>query len=123
VLEQFVKKSIISVHNFHTPVLRWITEMDDSIHKYCVVSLFWTFYLLFARIGQHVHAFLVIIIMPHCSTAYVYAAYCYRPSSMVCMSVGLSVCLSVTLMSPAKLAEPIEMPFGLRTRVGPGNHV
>ena len=26
-------------------------------------------------------------------------------------------------MSPAKKAEPIEMPFGLWTRVGPGNHV
>jgi len=26
-------------------------------------------------------------------------------------------------VSPAKPAEPIEMPFGLRTRVGPGNHV
>ena len=26
-------------------------------------------------------------------------------------------------MNPAKTAEPIEIPFGLRTRVGPGNHV
>jgi len=26
-------------------------------------------------------------------------------------------------VSPAKTAAPIEMPFGLRTRVGPGNHV
>ena len=26
-------------------------------------------------------------------------------------------------MSPARTAEPIEMPFGLRTPVGPGNHV
>ena len=26
-------------------------------------------------------------------------------------------------MSPAKTAEPIEIPFGLRTQVGPGNHV
>ena len=26
-------------------------------------------------------------------------------------------------MSAAKTAEPIEMPFGLRTRVGLGNHV
>ena len=26
-------------------------------------------------------------------------------------------------MSPAETAEPIEMPFGLRTQVGPGNHV
>ena len=30
--------------------------------------------------------------MPHCSTKYVDAAYCYRPSSVVCLSVGLSVC-------------------------------
>jgi len=30
---------------------------------------------------------------------------------------------SVTLVSPYKMAEPIDMPFGLRTRVGPGNHV
>ena len=37
--------------------------------------------------------------------------------------VSLSVCLSVTLLSPAKKAEPIEMPFGLRTGVGPENHV
>jgi len=36
---------------------------------------------------------------------------------------GLSVGLSVTLVSPAKTAEVIEMLFGLRTRVGPGNHV
>jgi len=35
---------------------------------------------------------------------------------MVCQSV-------VTLESPVKTAEPIEMLFGLRTRVGPGNHV
>jgi len=37
--------------------------------------------------------------------------------------VAWSVCRSVTLMSPAKTAEPIEMPFGLRTRVDPWNHV
>jgi len=36
---------------------------------------------------------------------------------------GLSVCPSVTLVSPAKTAAPIEMPFGLRTRVGPRNHI
>ena len=37
--------------------------------------------------------------------------------------VAWSVGLSVTLVSPAKTAEPIEMPFGLRTPVGPRNHV
>jgi len=35
----------------------------------------------------------------------------------VCLSVGLPVCLLVcTLVSPAKTAESIEMPFGFRTR-------
>ena len=34
-----------------------------------------------------------------------------------------AVCLSVTLVSPVKTAEPIEMPFGLKTQVDPGNHV
>ena len=33
------------------------------------------------------------------------------------------VCPSVTLVSPAKTAAPIEMPFGLRTRVSSRNHV
>jgi len=41
----------------------------------------------------------------------------------VSWSVGLSVGQSVTLVSPAKTAEPIEMPFGLRTWVGPRDHV
>jgi len=58
---------------------------------------------------------IIIIIRPHCSTTYVDAAYYYRPSSVVCWSV--------TLVSPAKTAAPIELPFGLRTCVGPGNHV
>ena len=46
---------------------------------------------------------------------YVDAAYSYRPSSVVCQSV--------TLVSPAKTAAPIKLLFGLRTSVGPGNHV
>jgi len=51
------------------------------------------------------------------------AAYCYRPSSVVYRSVCLSVGLSVTAVSPAKTDEPIEMPFGIRTRAGPMSHV
>jgi len=53
------------------------------------------------------------------------AAYCYQLSSMVCRSVCSSVHQSVTLtlVSPAKMAEPIKMPFGLRTQLSPGNHV
>jgi len=39
----------------------------------------------------------------------------YRRSSVVC----LSVCRS---MSMQKTAEPIEMPFGILTRVGPWKH-
>jgi len=45
--------------------------------------------------------------MPHCSTVYVDAAYCYRPSSMVCRSVVLSV----AVVSSAKMAELIEILF------------
>jgi len=48
-------------------------------------------------------------------------------TNRVAWSVGLSVCrsvgLSVTLVSPAKMAALIELPFGLRTWVGPGNRV
>jgi len=47
----------------------------------------------------------------HRHTTYVGAVYCYRLSSVVCHS-----------SEPAKTAEPIEMPFGLRTPVGPRNH-
>jgi len=36
---------------------------------------------------------------------------------------GLSVCLSVTIMSPAKMAEPIKMPFGMWTWMNPRNRV
>jgi len=38
----------------------------------------------------------------------------------VAWSVGLWIGLSVTLVSPAKTAEPINMLFGLMTRVGQG---
>jgi len=60
-----------------------------------------------------------IFVRPHCSTVYVGVAYCYWRSSMVTRLVGLSV----TIVGPAKMAEPIEMPFGLWTRMGPRNHV
>ena len=50
----------------------------------------------------------------HCSTAYFDATYCCRCSV---------VCRSVTIVSPAKMAEPIKMLFGLWTRVGHTNHV
>jgi len=42
---------------------------------------------------------------------------------VVCLSVCLSVGWSVTTVSPVKTAEPIEMPFGMWTRVDQGNHV
>ena len=48
-------------------------------------------------------------------TTYIDVVYCYRLSNVVCWSV--------TIVSPAKTAEPIERPFEFRTRVGPGNHV
>jgi len=62
---------------------------------------------------------IVVVVRPHRSTTYVDAVCCYRSSSVVCRSVCLTVCHTI----PAKTAEWIEMPFGLRTGVGPGNHV
>ena len=49
--------------------------------------------------------------------------YCYRRPSVVGMCVCVSVCLSVTFMSPAKTADPIEMPFEELTRVVSRKHM
>jgi len=62
------------------------------------------------------------VFRPHRSTAYVDTAYCYIQCSVVCLSVCRSVGLSVTVVSPSKTAEPIEIPFGLWTQVNPRNH-
>jgi len=51
-------------------------------------------------------------------TTHVDVAYCYRRISVV----YLSVCLSVTIVSPAKTTQPIEMSFAMWTRVGPRQH-
>jgi len=68
-------------------------------------------------------AYLLIYLLTYLLTYLLDAIFCYRPSSVVCRSVCRSVGRSVTLVSPAKTDKPIEMTFGLRTRVGPRNHV
>jgi len=68
-----------------------------------------------ATMRPYVKLFWPLIIRLHRSTTYVDAACCHRQSSVVCTSVGRSV----TFVSPAKTAEPIEMPFGIWTWVGP----
>ena len=50
------------------------------------------------------------------STACEDATYCYR-----CSVVCVSVCPLDTTVCPAKMAEPIELPFGVWNWVGPGN--
>jgi len=50
---------------------------------------------------------IAILFRLHRTTTYVNAACCYRPSSVVCMSVSLSVGRSDTLVSPAETAQPI----------------
>jgi len=52
-----------------------------------------------------------------------YAASEYYVRPVVTDRVASSVGLSVILVSPEKTAEAIEMRFGLKTRVGPGNHI
>jgi len=53
---------------------------------------------------------------PHCSTMYVDATCCYRPSSVVCRSVCHS-------SEPCKMADPNEMLFGLWAWMGSRNHI
>jgi len=43
--------------------------------------------------------------------------------SLLLLTLSSVFCLSVTVVSPAKTAEPIEMSFGLWTPVEPSNHV
>ena len=45
------------------------------------------------------------------------------PLLIVTDGVVWSVCRSVTIVSPAKTAELIEMPFGLWARMGSGDHI
>jgi len=52
-----------------------------------------------------------------------YRSTTYVDTAAVTDQVAWSVCRSATLVSPAKTAELMDMPFGLRTRVGPANHV
>jgi len=55
--------------------------------------------------------------------AYYYAAsqYMYVDAAYIATDgVTWSVCLFVTTMSPAKMAEPIDMPFRLWNRVDSG---
>jgi len=41
----------------------------------------------------------------------------------VAWSVSLLVCLSLIVVSAAKTAKPVEMPFGIWTWMGPRKHV
>ena len=74
-----------------------------------------------ARITYHT-GIIPVIIRPHRSTR---LRMWVRPivTDRVAWFIGLSVCLSVTVMNFAKPAELIEMPFGLWTPMGPRNHV
>ena len=68
-----------------------------------------------------------------CRSIIVYTRYYCRPhrstsqmrpiATDVLTLRGLCVCVSVGTMSPAKTSEPIEMPFGMWTRVSPRNYL
>jgi len=59
-----------------------------------------------------------VIIRPHRRTKYVCG---HTVTDQVAWSEGLSLGLSLTVVSPAKTAQP--MPFGLWTQVGRRKHV
>jgi len=47
----------------------------------------------------------------------------WERTCQACPTTLLSACLSITIVSSAKMAELIEMPFGIRTLLGPRNHI
>jgi len=64
---------------------------------------------------KYIPSDLSFIFRPHRSTTYADAAYCYRQSSVVCRSVGLSVGLSVTLSLQKRLHRSrCRLGWGLR---------
>ena len=94
-----ISRSCPTNHHF----TRWIcARRDAACCQITLITCYYYYYYLAA-----LQRYLVI------------SAYCNIRSSVV----GQSVCLLVTFMSPAKKAEPIEMPFGGLTQVGPGKHV
>ena len=58
----------------------------------------------------------------YCCYAASHAVCCYR-CSMICIPVCLCMCLLVTTISSVKVAQVIEMPFGVQTHVGQRNSV
>jgi len=105
---------------FSSPIIirRSLNVISKSTSENCI-KIRWFLTKLETKISWLLFMAHDVVFRPHRSTMYVDAAYCDRPSSVVCRSVGLSV----TLVSLAKTAAPIELPFGLRTWVGPRNHV
>jgi len=79
-----------------------------SGHVYCLCNYF--------RIYGHYCVTLFHFLLG--CVAYTECDRCYR-----CSVVCVCVCLLDTSVSPAKTAEPVEMLFGLWTRVGRKNHV
>ena len=96
-------------------LLALATSVDDHALRRRVLPVTIHLHIIMMMMMIIIITFIIIITRPHRSTTYVDAAYCYLLSSVVC--------LSVTLVNPTKTAALIEMPFGLRTQMGPRNRV
>jgi len=72
-------------------------------------------------VASHSMFMRVFLVSPHRSTTYAHAAYCYRPSSVVCRSVCLSLCHS---REPCKKRlNRSRCRSGCRLELGPRKHV
>jgi len=76
--------------------MRYLLLLFAHIANYlCVIYARWNYWfrmLSLYGVWRLTSIFIWRIIRPHGSITYVDAAYCYRPSSVVCRSVCLSVC-------------------------------
>ena len=98
-------------------------DRQSNKQSFVLLSPFFFFSLLLLLLHTRSTANIEFFRFRHCLQFILgrIAVLCMRP--IVTDRVAWSVGRSVTLVSPAKTAARIEMPFGLRTRVGPQNNV
>jgi len=73
------------------PITSYFALYKDDVIIIIIIIII-IFYLFLDRIAR---------------STYVDAVHCYRPSSVVYRSISRLICRSVTVVSPAKTAEPI----------------
>ena len=109
-------------HRFIVRTLSWETLRSENHEFSLKLQISVVVSIAVSKMGMTEFIFnVIIIIRPHLRTTYVNAAYSYRPSTVVCLSVCLSVCRSVCHTSePCKNGCTDRSAFWVEDLGGPG---